>query len=85
MRYDGREGKGKSREIRMRGGGVTRIDRRISTRGKKLEWLLTSDEARTEWGGREKKGNKKWLFPSLEGVTINRFRARALCRNIKWS
>lgn len=40
----------------MRGGGVTRIDRRISTRGKKLEWLLTSDEARTEWGGEGKKG-----------------------------
>lgn len=65
MRYDGREGKGKSREIRMRG-GVTRIDRRISTRGKKLEWLLTSDEARTEWGGGGKKREIKngYFHPS---------------------
>lgn len=77
MRYDGREGKGKSREIRMRG-GVTRIDRRISTRGKKLEWLLTSDEARTEYGGGKKREIKNVISIPRGGDDQPFPRARAV-------
>lgn len=62
----------------MRGGGVTRIDRRISTRGKKLEWLLTSDEARTEYGGGKKREIKNVISIPRGGDDQPFPRARAV-------